>query len=165
MPEYTRADALAAYQTYKLTEGIQDYAAYLWHKVLYLSEIKTVFAVVWGFVTFLFDPNETNALTAMFLLIVADFAFGLGAASYTGMPVNSSKLRRTAIKFAVYFALAAAGRLTEYALPEALGFLDETIIGYLCATELVSILENSAVMGFSVPGKVLKGLQDYLRQK
>lgn len=164
MPRITQQEALAAYDTFKLSESLGDYVAYLWHKVQYLAEIKVVFAFAWGAITFIFDPTEANALTAMFLLIIADFGFGLGAASYTGTPVNSAKLRRTAVKLAVYFALAAAGRVTEYALPDVLGLLDETIIGYLCATELVSILENSAVMGFSVPGKVLKSLQAYLRQ-
>lgn len=142
-----------------------DYVQHIGSDIYAYIPAKVVFAFFFAVITYLFDPLEVHALVAMFILVIADFGTGVSASVYQDVIVSSSKLKRTAVKLAVYFLLAAMGRITEYALPAQIAFLDETIIGYLCATELLSILENTSKMGFSVPGKILKALREYLQSK
>ncbi len=76
------------------------------------------------------------------------------------MEIKSAKILRTALKTVVYFMMVSAAYLTETA---GLGFLplDETIIGFLAATELISLIENTANMGFAIPKKLLNKLKEY----
>lgn len=71
----------------------------------------------------------------------------------------------TAGKVAAYFTLISAGNLAEHGTQNYIPFLDETIIGFLCATELLSILENTGRMGYAVPQKLINKLSQYKNSK
>lgn len=140
-----------------------NYIIYTIKKALHAAELKWLFTFLLGVMSFFFDPTHNIAVIALFFLICIDFAFGVAAARATGEKVRSAKVMRTAIKMTVYFTLIAAARVTEYALP--LKFLDETVLGFLAATELLSILENAGRMGFAVPAKLVEILGDYVSSK
>ena len=110
--------------------------------------------------TFFFDSLHFQALIALFFLIMADFVFGLAASFRTGVEIKSAKILRSALKIVIYFAMVSVGFLAETA---GLGFLpiDETIIGFLAVTELISILENVANMGYGIPLRLLNKLKKY----
>jgi len=147
-----------------MENGYLTYLGYLSKKVTHLAELKTAAATILSVTTFFFDPVQQVSLIALFVLIIIDFAFGVTAARKTGDAVRSSKLVRTALKIAVYFSLIAAARVTEHAIP-ALGFLDETVTGFLAATELLSIVENAGRLGYAVPRKLTDALGDYIGEK
>ena len=111
-----------------------------------------------------FDTANNEALIALFFLILGDFIFGVIASYKTGIEIKSRKIFRTVVKTIVYFALISLAFMTEKA---GLGFLpiDETIIGFLAATELVSIIENVANMGYAIPKKLLNRLKEYTNTK
>lgn len=140
-----------------------QYLIHLFRKILHAAEFKAGVGAVLSILTFFFDPLHIISIVAIFMLIIIDFFFGIGAARATGDAINSSKLRRTAIKLVVYFSLIATARITEYTLP--LGFLDETVIGFLAATEMMSVLENAGRMGYPVPQSLLKILGDFITSK
>ena len=122
--------------------------------------IKLIGATMFVSYTFFFDELHTEALIALFFLIIADFVFGIVASFKTGVEIKSAKILRSALKRIAYFAMVSAGFLTETA---GLGFLplDETIIGFLAVTELISILENVANMGYGIPKRLLNKLKSY----
>ena len=108
----------------------------------------------------LFNPELKEAMAALAILIIIDFFSGVMTAKKTGDQITSAKIFRTALKFAVYFSLIAAGRLTVVA---GLPFLpaDAIILGFLAVTELISVIENAGRSGFAVPQKLLNQLQNY----
>lgn len=142
-----------------------DYIGYLWGRAAHYYELKSFIAIILGIVSYLFDPLHNAALLALFLLIILDFFFGVAAAKRTGLQITSAKFARTPIKLVVYFTLIAASRISEYALPEFMGFLDETLLGFLVCTELLSLLEKAGYMGFAIPRKLLNQLEKYTQDE
>ena len=140
------------------------YFSYLWEKTMHYFEIKTLAAILITSLGFLFDSLQTEALIGLFVLIIIDFVFGVGAAYRTKTGIESSKILRTAVKMTVYFALIAASHISEAAIPIFKSFLDETITGFLAATELISILENTGRMGYAVPKKLMAKLNSFTKK-
>ncbi len=138
------------------------YIIYLGRKMTDSFQLKALFASLVTLLSYLFDPTHMMGMIAIFALICADFMFGVSASRKQDMPVRSAKVRHTAVKITVYFALIACARITEYALP--MPFLDESIIGFLAATELLSILENAGRLGYVVPKQLVKVLGDYTKK-
>lgn len=136
---------------------------YIFSKIRHAAEVKWLGGVLVSIFSFFYDPSHYIALSALFALCIFDFFFGVAASRHGGEPIRSSKVARTAIKIVVYFTLVAAARVTEYTV--VLTFLDETVIGFLAATELLSIMENTGRLGFAVPRKLVDLLGDYVSGK
>ena len=120
-----------------------------------------------GFVlyTFAFDPLQEQALLAVLVLMIFDFATGLIAAKIKGEEIKSAKIFRSALKTLIYFVFIAAAHITEIAFPLIASYSDETIIAFLALTELVSIAENIGKMGFPTPQRWLNKLENLRDQK
>jgi len=146
-----------------MENGYSNYFVYIIAKLRHYAEGKALVGFVVSTATFFFDPAHYLAMLALFMLIIIDFFFGIAASRHTGDPIRSAKIIRSAIKMVVYFALVAAARVTEHAIP--ISMLDETVTGFLAATELISILENTGRMGYAVPQKVVQLLGDFVGGK
>lgn len=120
-----------------------------------------LFALLIPVYTFLFGDIETKVALGLVVLIVFDFFTGLAAAKKCGHEIKSAKVFRSAIKLVVYFMFVAAGHLVEVTNPIVLGFVDDTIMGFLAITELISIIENIGNIGFAIPKKLLNKLQSF----
>lgn len=107
---------------------------------------------------FLFDPLQYQVMISIIVLLVIDFLTGVYASYRAGEPLVSYKIFRSALKTAAYFLLISAGYVSERAI--GIHFIDETIMAFLAATELKSIIENISKAGFAVPQNLLKKLQD-----
>lgn len=128
--------------------------------------MKLYAGVVLSILSFLFDGVLKDAMIAIFALCLFDFVTAILAVRRTPHEmIVSSKIWRSAAKIGVYFLLIAAGHISETATGSILPFIDETIIGFLAVTELISILENVAKMGYAVPHKLLRVLSDYKESK
>lgn len=114
---------------------------------------------------FFLDSLLAKAMVALFCLIIFDWVTGVLAARASGDVIKSSKILRTPIKIAIYFMLITTARLSEYSLPNVIGYLDETVIAFLALTELVSIIENTGKMGYAVPIKLLDKLKSLRDEK
>lgn len=143
---------------------ITAYIPIMLSKIVTNFWIKITGALTFVSYNFFFDSLHTEALMALFFLIIMDFIFGIVAAYKTGTEIKSARFLRSAMKMVVYFSMVSAGFLAETA---GLGFLplDETIIIFLAGTELVSLIENSANMGFAVPKKLLNKLKKFTSTK
>lgn len=94
---------------------------------------------------------------------MVDFVTGVLASYKEGHKIKSHKVARTAIKVTLYFTTVAVARISEPSL--YLGFLDETVIGFLTGTELISNLENIERMGYPTPAHLVKKLKNLVRKK
>jgi len=129
------------------------YVARIFQRIGDNGFVKLLAGVLLFLLRFFFDSVNTLAMAAVFVLILMDTATGLLGAYRSGAPIQSHKLFRLAVKFAVYGTLMSAGRVVEYTIP--IGVIDETIIAALAITELFSILENTARAGFTVASRLL----------
>lgn len=126
--------------------------------------IKAYGAMVFLCCNVLFDGLLSDGLVALLLLIIFDAITAIAVAYKTGKEIKSSKILRTAIKIAVYFLLISSGKLAETSAP-ILTIIDETILGFLAITELISILENAGKMGYAIPQRLLNKLQEIQKEK
>jgi toxin secretion/phage lysis holin len=143
-------------------DWITDHLMYITALVVKAFEgwtTKLAAGVVFSVGSFFFDSLHTDALYALFALIIFDFLAALLAAYRGRVPIESRKVFKTALKIAVYFGVVSAAYITETAVPISL--IDEVILGFLVVTELISILENAAKAGFAVPTGLLRVLTDY----
>lgn len=138
------------------------YIQHLFQQMENYFNIKVLASVAIVAFAYMFDATKIPVYIALFLLIIGDSIAGIGASIHGGGKVESAKLRRTAVKFVIYFGMVGAGHIAEYGLLPAMGVLDESIAGYLIATELLSILENVGRMGYVVPIRVIALLQKYV---
>lgn len=138
-----------------------EYLSYLGRKMVEFIEIKALCGVVWASLVYLFGTGQTEAILALFLLVIVDWVFGVAAAKKTGEQITSAKFLRSPIKLGIYFTLIAATHISEHALPEILGVLDETMTAGLVITELLSVFEKSGKLGYAVPQRVLNQIEIY----
>jgi phage-related holin len=137
-----------------------EYIPYIYAKMTAYLDLKIFLGLVWSALVYLFDRGQAEAMIALFLLTLVDWIFGVAASKKSGERITSAKFFRTPIKLAVYFALIACSRISEYALPGAIAFLDETMVAGLVITELLSVFEKSGKMGFIIPKRLLNQLEE-----
>lgn len=143
-----------------------EYFSVLFEKVFSHAIFKIVIGLGIALLNFLFDGVLADAMIAIFVLCLFDFVTAIMAVRYKpDEMIKSTKIWRTAAKLGVYFMLISAGRISEIATSNVIPILDETIIGFLAVTELISILENVAKMGYAVPKKLLHKLSAYRDEK
>lgn len=141
------------------------YIKTLLSKILHGMEIKLIFGFSISALSFLFDNVYYDTMIAILILIVFDFITSIAAQKKHGHPIISSKIFRSAKKVAVYFLLISAGFLAERGTQNLVPIIDETIMGFLAITELISILENIGKLGYAVPQKLLNQLIKYKNNK
>ena len=124
------------------------------------SVFKFIGTILFIIYSFFFDPLHTQALFALFALILLDFFSGVYASKVLNEPIRSSKIKHTAIKITAYFSVIAGAHLAEIQLILPIQILDETVISFFLLTELVSLLENIGRLGFNTPKKLLNQLID-----
>lgn len=140
-------------------ENLQ-YLNIMFQKIFSNIYVKIIGALGYILTYQFFDPQNKVALVALFFLIFADFFTGIYASYKTGMEIKSAKIMRTGLKIVIYYVMISAGHLTELA---GVGFLpiEESLIGVLAVTELISLLENCANCGYVVPSRLLNQLKNF----
>ncbi len=143
-----------------MSHNILLYSQILFHKIFSYGALKLATTGAYLTLYFFFNSVEMPALIALFFLIIFDFATGILASYKTGVEIQSTKIFRTALKILIYYGMISASHLTELA-----GFsfipIEETVIAILAATEMVSLLENVALLGYITPKKILNKLREF----
>lgn len=126
-------------------------------------ELKAASGAVIAILGFFFNLDHKSLLLALVGLITFDLIMGVAAAKKTGECIESRKMCKSAFKLAVYGVMVSSAHLTEVAvgLENNWAVLEQMMIGFLAATELVSIIENAGRMGYAVPKRILNQLQQY----
>lgn len=136
------------------------YVAYACKKIVADAWFKLSVTLIYSVASFFFDPNHKEALIALLALIIIDWFLGVITAKKLGQEIKSGKFFRSVLKIVIYYTLVACALLTERA---GLNFLpiDETVIMFLAGTELISVMEHSANLGYVVPKKLLNKIKEY----
>lgn len=136
------------------------YLKILFEKIAHYFWLKIISVMALVGTNLLFDSANLEAYIALFFLIVLDFITGIFASYQTGVEIKSAKIFRTAIKIIVYYGMITAGlwgvRAGIPILP-----LDSVIIAFLAATELISVLENMANLGYIIPRRLVNRLKKF----
>lgn len=128
---------------------VKDICSVWYYKILFSAFIVAF--------TYFFDPIHTKVLFSLFVLMMADFITGIGATMVRKEKIQSHKISRTAIKVMIYFGTIALCRISEESVH--LFWIDDTAIGFLTLTELISNLENVGKMGYETPINLIKKLK------
>lgn len=113
--------------------------------------------------SFLFSFELWQITLAVGILIFFDLITGVAVAKKKKEVIESRKILRTAFKLSVYCVLISSSHLTDVAMRIPLTFLslESAMIGFLAATELISIIENAGRMGYAVPQRILNQLSNF----
>ena len=103
------------------------------------------------------------SLQVVLMLMVFDTFLGVCAVFHEGHAVTSRKFARVVYKGFVYMISISAGYFLDTTMPIALA--QTTMIGFIAATEFISILEKMGRLGFETPKKLLNQLKDFQSQK
>lgn len=143
-----------------------DYFFEMFRSIISHVNIKIFGSIIFIVLSFLFDAALKDAMIAIFILCLFDFVTAVEAVRRTpNEKILSSGVWKTAAKLGIYFLLISAGHISETATSNVIPILDETIIGFLAVTELLSILENASKMGYAVPRKLIEKLSKYRDDK
>lgn len=142
-----------------------SYIVQVFEKIFRGFEFKIITGIFISALTFLYDGVYKDAMLAIVILVIFDLLTRLAAEKKLGQPIKSQKVFRTPVKFLVYFLMISAARMAEVATNNVLPILDETMMGFLGATEFVSTLENIGHMGYAVPQKLLNQLINFKNNK
>lgn len=124
----------------------------------YCVGIKGVSSLVIGGYAFLFGFQNTETVCGIVALVVFDLLTGMIAARRNGQKIESKKAWKTAVKLAAYGMLLSASYVTTKIIPDV-GFIFTVMAAFLALTELISVLENTGKMGYSIPNKLLGQLE------
>lgn len=138
----------------------ENYLSYMVDKIFELPALKATFALILFVFNFLFDERYKLILLAVLILIIFDFITGVYSSYVSGEEIKSAKVFRSAVKTTMYFLIISSSFLAEKSM-QIFPYIDETVIGFLAATELVSIMENVGKCGFVIPKKLLKKIKKY----
>lgn len=136
----------------------------LWTGVWEFAMTKILFSLVSSLGVFAFGIEHAVIVKSLILLVVIDFVTGVWSARVTGEHISSRRAVKSAYKLVMYGLLIAGAHLTEVILPGKT-YLEDIVTGFLAVTELISILENSGRMGYAIPQKLLKKLQDFRNEQ
>lgn len=133
--------------------------------------IVTTFSVSWAkllawatlfFIFFLGDVH-TEALIALFMLIVFDTILGIMAAKSEGKAFLSKKFSRVIGKIIIYSIGVSSAMFAD--ATTGLPFIQTSMIAFMGVTEFISILENMQRLGYETPKKLLNQLEGFKSQK
>ena len=147
-----------------MDRGIINAITNTYHKFADYAVIKVIVAILYSIYVFAFDHTQASGLLALLILIIVDFVTAISAAYKNHTPIKSAKVFTTAVKILIYYTLIACGHLVEKAVP-LFGFMDETILAFLAVTEMISVLENCGKMGYAIPKKLLRQLEEFRDDK
>ena len=131
------------------------------------EQISTIAGIVGGFIAMLLGGWDSAMITLVIFMAI-DFTTGMIAAalgkskhSWTGRPSSKAGWYGLAKKFCTLLIIVAAVRIdiligTTYVR-------DATCIGF-CVNELLSIIENTSLMGVPYPDAIKKAI-DVLQKK
>jgi phage-related holin len=144
--------------TFIKQRGLQDIADHIFVKLSEYFSIKIFASIGLVLYQFAFGTLPYDVASAMVALVFIDMFTGIVASKKTGAIITSRRVFETAGKLAVYGLLVSAGHLTEVIVGYDIR-VDDGILVVLAFTELISILENGATLGYSIPKKLLNQLK------
>lgn len=126
----------------------------------------TILKVLASFIVafaFFFGDVHTQGVIAVLMLMIFDTLVGVRASWVEGQAITSRKLSRVIQKSIVYLMAISAGYFTDITI--GWHIVQATMIGFIGATEFISIIENVGRLGYQTPKKLLNQLKDFQSEK
>lgn len=136
--------------------AIRQHSAEIVGAICSKASFKTASTLLVAGLDFFLGGNKQTVF-AIFVLVSLDFITALMAKFKIKEPIESKKALKTVTKIVVYGLFISAATITEKTVPGTT-FMDEVAISFLAITELISIMENIAKMGYTMPQKLLNQL-------
>lgn len=130
-----------------LRETLVSIFSYGTYKMV-LSFLFTVFGLLVG-------VDNYDILLGLGILILLDFITGVMASVRQGQAITSVRAIKTVTKTVVFLILFSAAHQTGLIIPGMYDFITTGVISFLALTEFISVAENIAKMGYSIPRKIL----------
>lgn len=127
-------------------------------KLVEVPILKSAVVFLLTFLAFMLGDLYNAEIIGVAMLMVIDFITGLIASKYEGSPIKSRAMSRSVVKALVYYLAIAAGKFLDQSIPGE--FVQYSTIGFVAATEFISIMENIGRMGFTTPNKLLNRIKE-----
>lgn len=127
------------------------------------SSLKYLTSGALSVLFFFFGNLYTDALVAIAMLMLLDFFLGMAASKYEDKPLTSRRAADSVKKGIIYFTAISAGYFADLTIP--FNVIQATMVGFVGATEFISILENVGRMGYDTPKKLLNQLKDFKKHQ
>ena len=129
-------------------------------------DVKAIGTALLAVYQFCFDVHQEQAMPILACLVLFDTITGVYAAKIVGERIESKKVVKAAFKLGIYALLVSASFMTDKLMGlSGVLELDKLMVGFLAATELISIIENAGKMGYAVPKKILNFLTDFTNKE
>lgn len=99
-----------------------------------------------GFATLAYFSPLYEMFVVLMLFVAADLVTGIVASNRRGIPRSSRRLRRSAVKLVNYILAMVLAYAAEEAFDVEWFVAHRAIGAFICAVEMLSILENMAVI-------------------
>lgn len=123
------------------------------------SAVKWLSGSLYSAYIFAFGGDAKTAIFSIGALVIIDAVTGIYAAKKAGEVISSPRAFGSVVKCLVYLLMISAAHLFEVAVPILGTSATSIIIAFLALTEVISVMENIAKMGYEVPLKLLNTLQ------
>lgn len=136
---------------------------YTFSRLFSQVEIKTLAGLGAGAVAYLVPTEAAQSLyIGAGLLILLDTVTGLWASYLTGKAIKSAKMARLGTKVIGYGSVVIVAAVATNAHPSFAGMREIavcSVLGFVLATEGLSVLENVSKMGLKVPKRLREALR------
>ena len=126
-------------------------------------EVKAAAALALGWLEYVLPTDTARHIAIWCLVLIAlDTVTGAWACIVKGEALESRKLARLGTKILGYGSVVVVCAAATNALPSAKGMQEIavcSVLGFVLATEGLSILENATKMGLPVPKKLKNALK------
>jgi len=148
-----------------------DYFRLIFSQVASLYDSSSIYLTTKGFISLvaisgavLFGVQNYQFLGLLGLLVVIDMITGVMASIKLKQSISSRRALKTAIKSVIYLLLFSATYLMGLIVPDIEFFIVNGVLAFLVITESLSVMENIAKMGYSIPRRLLNQLNNFESQ-
>lgn len=141
-----------------MRQGIEQFCKEFILTVSAKPVFKIIASTMLGFFAYFIGMESYGGVEALAFLCLLDVVFAFTVLHKKNKSINSRKLPRKAFDLFVYLVLIGVMHLLSKTSNLFGTFLVNTIIVWFSLTEVLSILEHAAELGYSIPVSLLKNL-------
>lgn len=136
-----------------------DYLKEAWTSIFSYGICKMALSFIFTAFGLLVGVENYDILLGLGILILLDFLTGVMSSVRQGQSITSVRAIKTVTKSIVFLVFFAAANQTGLIIPGMYEFITTGIASFLALTEFISVAENVAKMGYSIPRKLLNQIK------
>jgi phage-related holin len=136
-----------------------EYLEETWRALFSYGTCKMALSFIFTAFGLLVGVENYDILLGLGILILLDFLTGVMSSVRQGQSITSVRAVKTVTKSIVFLIFFAAANQTGLIIPGMYEFITTGIASFLALTEFISVAENVAKMGYSIPQKLLNQIK------